>query len=68
MTVNLAEFYGLKFWSISEGSIADLVIFDPDSEWTVTDFASKASNSPFVGITLPAKIRYTIANGNIVYR
>ncbi len=68
MTVNLADFYGLEFWSISEGSTADLVIFDPDSEWTVTDFASKASNSPFVGITLPAKIRYTIANGNIVYR
>ena len=46
---------------------ADFVIFDPDEKWTVTDFASKASNSPFKGYELYGKIHYTICNGKIVY-
>ena len=68
MTCNPASLYKLPGGSIQAGAPADFVIFDPDEKWTVTDFASKASNSPFKGAELYGKIHYTICNGKIVYR
>ena len=48
---------------------ADFVIFDPDEEWTVDPacFNSKARNTPFGGMRLRGKVKYTISRGNIVY-
>ena len=68
MTCNPASLYKLPGGSIQSGAPADFVIFDPDEKWTVTEFASKASNSPFKGAELYGKIHYTICNGKIVYR
>lgn len=68
MTVNPAELYGLELGTITQGARADLVIFDPSENWVVKDFESKSSNSPFVGQSLYGKIKYTICDGNIVYR
>ena len=46
-----------------------MVIFNPDEECEVTEnFVSKASNSPFIGQKLYGKIKYTICNGNVVYK
>ena len=42
-------------------------IFDENEKWTVTDFDSKSSNSPFVGCELLGKVKYTISEGKIVY-
>ncbi len=67
MTCNPADLYHLPGGRIEEGAPADFVIFDPEEEWTVTEFASKSSNSPFLGETLFGKIYYTICNGEIVY-
>lgn len=67
MTINPAALYHLPGGSIQLNAPADFVIFDPDEKWTVTDFASKASNSPFKGAELYGKIHYTICNGSIVY-
>ena len=68
MSRNPAEFYGLEPWPITEGSVADLVVFHPEETWTVGNFASKASNSPFIGRELPGLIHYTICGGKIVYQ
>ncbi|MBO4395544.1 MAG: dihydroorotase [Eubacterium sp.] len=68
MSRNPAEFYGLEPWPITEGSVADLVVFHPEETWTVGNFASKASNSPFIGRELPGLIHYTICDGKIVYQ
>ena len=68
MSTSPARFYRLKPGSIQEYEIADIVIFDPNKKWTVKDFASKASNSPFTGRELPAKVMYTICDGNIIYK
>ena len=48
----------------------DIVIFDPDEEWTVRpgEFKSKARNTPFAGMKLKGRVRYTICRGEIVYR
>ena len=63
-----AKLYHLDAGYLSEGSPADLVVFDLHKEWVVNDFASKAVNSPFVGETMPGVISYTICGGKIVYQ
>lgn len=67
MSKNPAEFYRMEPASITEGAVADLVIFGENELWTVDKFVSKASNSPFKGWELPGKVHFTICDGNIVY-
>ena len=59
--------YGLAGGTLCEGAPADLVLFALDEQWTVREFASKSSNSPFIGEKLPGVIYYTICGGNVVY-
>lgn len=68
MTYNPAELYNLPGGSIEVNAPADFVIFDPEEEWIVNEFASKSTNSPFKGARLFGKIYYTICDGNIVYK
>lgn len=68
MTCNPADLYHLPAGNIQVNAPADFVIFNPEEKWTVSDFASKASNSPFKGCELYGKIHYTICNGEIIYR
>ncbi len=68
MSVNPAKLYGFDAGYIAEGGPADIVIFSEDEKWTVKEFASKASNSPFIGEELFGKVKYTICKGEIVYR
>ena len=65
MTVNPAKLYHLPQGRLQEGCPADLVIFDPEEEWIVKDYKSKASNSPFTGWKLKGKVKYTICDGKI---
>jgi len=67
MSLNPARLYRLKKGVLALGEDADLVLFDPNELWTVTEFVSRASNSPFVGERLFGKVKYTICNGRIVY-
>lgn len=67
MSLNPARLYHLDKGSLGEGDEADIVIFDENEMWTVENFASKSSNSPFLGATLCGKVKYTICGGNIVY-
>ena len=63
-----AKMYGMDAGEIAVGKKADLVIFDPEEEWTVTDsFHSKANNSPFIGRTVTGKVKMTICKGQVVY-
>ena len=69
MTVNPANLYAFDAGYIAEGGPADLVIFDAEKTAVVSNnFASKASNSPFVGETLQGIITHTICDGQIVYQ
>lgn len=68
MTIKPAKLYKMDKGYIKEGTAADIVIYAPDEKWIVGEsFASKASNTPFIGQELYGKIKYTICNGNVVY-
>lgn len=67
MSTAPARLYGLPAGTLSEGAPADLVIFDANASWTVEAFASKSSNSPFVGQTLKGAVCYTIVDGKVVF-
>ncbi len=67
MSVKPAELYNLDTANIAEGKPADIVIFDPNEKWIAGDYASKAENTPFTGIEMTGKVKYTICNGRIAY-
>jgi dihydroorotase len=56
--------------TLSVGSFADVVVFDPAAEWS---FAAKASrsksrNTPFDGAAMLGRVMATISEGRIAYR
>lgn len=69
MSVGPAKLYHIdsEAGSVVEGRRADLVIFDPKESFIIEEFKSKSQNSPFKGIKLNGKIKYTICNGKVVY-
>ena len=69
MSENPARILGLNAGRIATGASADIVIFDPDEQWTVEPelFKSKARNTPFGGVRLRGRVKYTISRGNLVY-
>jgi len=67
MSANPAKLYRLIPGSLTVGAPADIVIFGEKETWTVGDYASKATNSPFTGWELPGRVHYTICRGRIAY-
>ena len=69
MSLNPAKLYRFDKGSVAEGADADLVIFDENERWTVTEdnIASKSHNTPFIGAELYGRVKYTICGGRIVY-
>ena len=60
---SLPKPYGI----ISEGTAADLVIFNPEETFIAGNYQSKSENTPFTGMELYGKIKYTICKGEIVW-
>lgn len=56
--------------TLSVGSYADVVLFDPVKKWMFDVNASKSRsrNTPFNGWALQGKVRATISEGKIVFR
>ena len=71
MSYNPAKVLGIDedYGHLSEGAVADIAIFDPEAEWEVKEeeFASKASNTPYIGKVLKGKVTHTIVDGKLVY-
>lgn len=69
MSAQPASILGIRKGGIQPGDDADIVIFDPEESWTVDPaaFKSKGRNTPFAGMTLRGKVKYTIAGGKVVY-
>lgn len=65
-----ANILGIRRGRIQNGEKADLILFDPDEEWTVEPdkFRSKGRNTPFGGVKLRGRVKMTVAYGKTVYR
>ncbi len=66
-TVGPAAMYHLPYGDVSVGKSADIVLVDPDEKWVVEGFASKSSNSPFIGEEMTGRIHYTVCKGKIAF-
>jgi dihydroorotase len=65
-----AALLGLKGrGTLTVGSFADAVVFDPKAEWTYNarQGKSKSRNTPFDGWTMLGKVRWTLSEGRIAY-
>lgn len=69
MSFNPSKILGLNRGELKVGSIADITIFDSQTEsvYTKESIVSKSKNSPYIGFNLAGQVKYTIVNGNIVY-
>lgn len=70
MCVNPRRILGIDGGSLSVGAPADITIFSETEQWTVDPekLHSKSKNTCFKGMTLSGRVKYTILDGNIVYR
>jgi dihydroorotase len=70
VTAQPARILGLDTGHLSVGVAADVCIFDPQQYWTVEAAAlkSQGKNTPFLGMEMQGKVRYTLVNGQIVYQ
>ena len=64
-----ARVLGIDAGHLTSGHVADVCVFDPEEYWKVEPAAlkSQGKNSPFLGLELKGKVRYTLVEGQVVY-
>ena len=69
MSTAPARLMGIEGGTLRPGSRADLILFDPDEEWTVdpANFRSKSRNTPFGGWEVTGRVKRTIVGGETRY-
>ncbi len=70
MTAEPAFILGLSRGCLAVGEAADLILFDPDEEWTVDpeQFVSMGHNTPFAGLTLKGRVKASVMGGNVTWK
>jgi dihydroorotase len=63
-----AALLGIEAGSLAVGRSADVCIFDPAAHWKVEPSAlkSQGKNTPFLGLEVPGRVRYTLVDGIVV--
>ncbi len=67
MSVNPSKILGIDKGSLKSGAIADVVIIDPDGEYTYTkdSIASRSKNSPFINWILKGRVSKVFVGGKL---
>ena len=62
-----AQILGVPGGNLTEGSCADICIFDETAEWIATPktLASQGDNTPFLNHPMQGQVRYTLIDGHI---
>lgn len=70
LTAEPARLLGLDAGTLAAGSRADIVILDPEREWTVDEraFYTRGTHSPFAGRRLKGRAVLTMVGGKVVMR
>ena len=69
LTSTAADIFNLKAGSLSLGNEADILIFNPNLEYSIdiSKFHSKSKNSPFDGWKVKGKVIHTLVKGKTAY-
>ncbi|MBT7510755.1 MAG: amidohydrolase family protein, partial [Rhodospirillaceae bacterium] len=69
ITSKPAALMGLSAGQLAAGRRADLILFEPDRGWKVTDarLHSKSKNSPFDGRPVQGRVLQTVIDGRTVF-
>ncbi len=69
LTIGPASVLGIDRGTLKPGSPADVVVIDPDQEWTVdpSTFHSRGHNTPFAGETLRGRVHVVLVGGDVRY-
>lgn len=69
ITINPANIMGVDVGRITPGLAADICVFDPSASFQVSrnHLKSQGKNTPFLGLELPGRVRYTLIDGYIAY-
>ena len=69
MSTAPAKILGIEAGSLRQGSPADIVIFNPDESYTVdvNKLHGKSKNTPFKGMELYGRVKYTVLDGNVIF-
>jgi len=69
ITSQPARVLGINAGTIVHAGSADICVFDPERYWKIEPSAlkSQGKNTPFTGMELKGKVRYTLVEGQIVY-
>jgi dihydroorotase len=64
-----ADILGVAAGDLSLNASADICVFDPKEYWKIEAKAlvSQGKNTPFLGLELAGKVKYTLVNGHVVY-
>ena len=70
MSTDAAKIFHLQGGTFRKGSVADVVVIDPDRVWTVRpeESFSKSRNTPFAGTELRGRAVCTIVRGSVVWQ
>jgi dihydroorotase len=69
ITSDPARTAGLAAGTLAQGASADVVLFDPDTRWTVNAaaLASQGKHTPFLGYELAGQVKATIVAGHVAF-
>lgn len=70
LTTSPAQILGIDVGHLSLNSDADICIFDPQHYWKIEakSLLSQGKNTPFLGLEMAGKVRYTLLEGQVVYK
>ncbi len=70
ITSDAAKIIGItKAGHMTPGARADICVFDPDAHVLISreNLKSQGKNTPFLGLELPGKVRYTLVEGEVMF-
>ncbi len=64
-----AGILGIDAGRLCVGEAADICVFDPHASQVVQadGLRSQGKNTPFLGLELPGRVRYTLIGGDLAY-